>query len=112
MRSSSRQREDESGCGRTLRTERCVWRLVIRDLESRQKIMKRSFLNFSKQPVRRENLKAPAWGLRWRKSLWKCTAARLGLKAKSEKEAGSFSRYRSIKKKAQISKSEIRNKIK
>src|SRR5262249_60436120 len=93
MRSSSHQRADGFGSGRTLRTGPCVWRLVIRDLGSHQKIMKGSSSNFSKQPARRENLKAPARGLGWRKSLWRGTAAGFGVGVKREKEANSFYRH-------------------
>src|SRR5215475_16185062 len=94
MRSSSHQKGNGSGCGRTVRMERCVSRWVTQGLGSHQKIMKGSFLNFSKQPVRRENLKAPAWGLLWRGSSWRCTAAKFGWKAKLEMAAGFTLRYR------------------
>ena len=77
---------DGSGYGRTLRTEPCVSRWVIRDRESRRKIMKGSSSNFSRRAATRENLKAPAWGLRWRRSSWRCMAARFGWRAKWERK--------------------------
>ena len=50
----------------------------------------RIFLEFQQAGATLENRKGPAWGLRWRRSSWRCMAARFGLKAKSAKGSRFF----------------------